>query len=710
MQTLKLKIVPLSSYNFREIILPLIQSFMRAHLEELVAKDAKEKSDAASEALLAELVLEPKKGIQKGGDSKHNQEKMKDKKKKKDHRKAKSLKVITIGHFSIKSESHPDSEIVGGVSGDDLTQQEKEYRHKIELEAEERKLEEILEYQRKIENEGKQKHLAVNGEAPESCFVPSEGLRGRQCKRHNSYTSVVKGRSRSLDSGNDIREPGILQNQSFVEEHASVGDWRTPHVLNNTFQARQISPIAGPRMLPPKMSSESDARRVSQSETIFGSINGTEFLGTWSKNEAGKYKCVWPQLTSSEDEIIFNSKSGTEVPGTGLKNKAGEYNCFVNVIIQSLWHLKGFREEFLGEKISTHLHVGDPCVVCALYDIFMALSRASTDMQAEAVSPTSLRVALSNLYPNSNFFQQAQMNDASEVMAVIFDCLHRSFASVSSGFDIEYEDKNGDEFWDCESNACVAHSLFGMNIFEKMHCHSCGLESKHLKYTSFFHNINASALRTAKSLGADSSFGELLYNVQMNQQLACDPESGGCGELNYIHQFLSTPPHVFTAVLGWQNTHECANDISATLAALTTELDFAVLYRGLLPGNKHRLVSMACYYGQHYGCFAYSCEQDRWTMYDDETVKLVGFVRVIGGWDDVILMCERAHLHPHILLFEAVDEEAKLNHPAFIRSLVNDTKVLNGSFCDVLYSHRYMEANYAEYLAKAALGKVFHLS
>lgn len=139
---------------------------------------------------------------------------------------------------------------------------------------------------------------AVNGEAPDSCFVPSEGLRGRQCKRHNSYTSVVKGRSRSLDSGNDIREPGILQNQSSVREHASVGDWKTPHVLNNTFQACQISPIAGPRMLPPEMSSESDARRVSQSETIFGSINGMEFLGTWSKNEAGKYKCLWPQLTS----------------------------------------------------------------------------------------------------------------------------------------------------------------------------------------------------------------------------------------------------------------------------------------------------------------------------------------------------------------------------------------------------------------------------
>lgn len=34
--------------------------------------------------------------------------------------------------------------------------------------------------------------------------------------------------------------------------------------------------------------------------------------------------------------------------------------------------------------------------------------------------------------------------------------------------------------------------------------------------------------------------------VEMNHQLACDPEDGGCGKLNYIHHILSSPPHVFT--------------------------------------------------------------------------------------------------------------------------------------------------------------------
>ena len=74
--------------------------------------------------------------------------------------------------------------------------------------------------------------------------------------------------------------------------------------------------------------------------------------------------------------------------------------------LQSLWHLRRFREEFLRRSTSEHVHVGDPCVVCALFDILTALSVSSGDANAKPVTPSMLRIALSNLYPENNFFQE----------------------------------------------------------------------------------------------------------------------------------------------------------------------------------------------------------------------------------------------------------------------------------------------------------------
>ncbi|CAH2064956.1 unnamed protein product [Thlaspi arvense] len=705
MQQLELKLGLVSFNDYQIVLLPLVKSYIRAHLEALAEKDATEKSDAASEALLVELALDSKKEARGRNDNaKHTKEKSKDKKKIKDTKKLKDLKA-SIGKVLPPVSSFGDhSDAVEA-----LKEQEEEYRLQTELEEEELKLENTLEYQRRIENEAKEKHIAEQ-QKKYSSFGPMHAAEAvydvcrdnvvddldlqEQEKTVSQEDRVQRNGLPDNLEGTKVNTNGVLPstNHCAITDTAKVSHVKSPKVVPNGidtqaggFQSDQRTGRRGRRQkasnklidgkyqVTPSDSENSESQRsISESTNDAGTKTLRQLHAEEDEEErfqADLRKAVRQSLDVYQggrsmtgglrtplevknDELLSDvtkesqSSTGVAIFGAGLQNEVGEYNCFLNVIIQSLWNLGMFRAEFLQSSTLEHHHVGDPCVVCSLYEIFTALSVASSETRKEPVAPSSLRIALSKLYPDSSFFQEAQMNDASEVLAVIFDCLHRSFAQSSSVSDTESSVSNCTGSWDCASLTCIAHSLFGMDIVEQLNCYSCGLESRHMKYTSFFHNINASALRTMKVTCAENPFDELLNLVEMNHQLACDPEAGGCGKPNHIHHILTTPPHVFTTVLGWQNTCETVEDIAATLAALNTEIDISIMYRGVDPKCIYRLVSVVCYYGQHYHCFAYSHEHDRWIMYDDKTVK------VIGSWSDVLSMCERGHLQPQVLLYE----------------------------------------------------------
>ncbi|CAK9175377.1 unnamed protein product [Ilex paraguariensis] len=149
MQHLYFQLAQVSVHDYRLIVAPLLLSFMRAQVEDLVHKHALWKTDAARAALLAEIESDASKNPTKGYNQvKRMEGKLKDKKKKKYYRKAKDSKAA-----SGKSKHMLQETDTAQAPGS-------QHKYKLQLEAEERMLEENLERQRQIENEAKQKQLA----------------------------------------------------------------------------------------------------------------------------------------------------------------------------------------------------------------------------------------------------------------------------------------------------------------------------------------------------------------------------------------------------------------------------------------------------------------------------------------------------------------------------------------------------------------------
>src|SRR3989338_8728197 len=100
----------------------------------------------------------------------------------------------------------------------------------------------------------------------------------------------------------------------------------------------------------------------------------------------------------------------------GLANPAGSNNCFLNVVIQSLWHLVSFRERFWQWNDQHHDHKEPAsCVFCALSIVFTQYKFG----EEEFIPPNALRTALHLIYKETEKFQLGCLDDAAEALAAV---------------------------------------------------------------------------------------------------------------------------------------------------------------------------------------------------------------------------------------------------------------------------------------------------
>jgi len=323
-----------------------------------------------------------------------------------------------------------------------------------------------------------------------------------------------------------------------------------------------------------------------------------------------------------------------ERAGMGLRNEVGERNCFINVVIQSMWHLRAFRDGFL-----TLIERGDPAngtthtiensgaednsvpaaqVLAALKGVFAEYQRAERQQLEDAcdgekvepglVEPASLREAMS--MTGSKEFQLSDFADAAEAHMMLLDLLGATAAGP------------------------LVERVFGMSLEETKCCtEKDKTPSEPLVYVTNVHYVSARAI----SEGA-GQFDTILYQ--------CLHQSSPNGHDKRVR--LRNKPHVFTLGLVWTSANESQENIKRVINTVSQ----TVMLNNVFDADKTvepqvaEIRGMFCYYGKHFCAVFKSDERGCWLVFDDSMVKEV------GTWADVQEKCYRGALQPCLLFYE----------------------------------------------------------
>eukprot|EP01135_Chromosphaera_perkinsii_P000271 Nk52_evm40s62 gene=Nk52_evmTU40s62 len=346
----------------------------------------------------------------------------------------------------------------------------------------------------------------------------------------------------------------------------------------------------------------------------------------------------------------------------GLQNRYGENNCFLNTVIQVLWQLDCFREEFA--ECDDHCCSQEGCVFCALKVVFVQFEFC----EDAAIPPDALRVALHSLYADQDRFQLFQYDDAVECFDAVIQCLsgELSRGRVRKSKAGEMTEKISSSSLSFLSDSLV-FDIFGMRVLEKSACCKCGAKSsfefdqsvqyvpvnllcKAMAVWNEFHsngNLFSDDYEFWKQRYQSVAFSDMLNMINEIDERPCpEAEKTGCVHKNPIHRQLLSSPRVIAISFVWetesatqQHIHEVLNAVGAFITANS------MFYE--TPGEQpFPLRGMICYYGKHYVTFFYSRRKALWFSFDDALITIIG-----KGFWDVYQKCVAGHYQPLLLLY-----------------------------------------------------------
>lgn len=428
-----------------------------------------------------------------------------------------------------------------------------------------------------------------------------------------------------------------------------------------------------------------DAHEVSQN--LDSSGPGSDAGSTGNSASTGKAfeeeQQQWMSRLVTGEAVVGNVHKLKLV--RGLTNSPGAYNCFLNVVVQSLWHLGPFRDAILSysaEKLTTRStgKAADVDVLRALCALFHAME--AEQGENTPISPRQLREALSRLKTGNDSvqrFELSDMHDAAEVLGEIFDVLHKADCdgaavdptlpqkvrlrkTESSALAVGSMNNKRSAVWEDDAalkkvrqapelrsstSLSLVQSLFGLEVVVPTAVvrQSGGRKGMHqedvdvvegLQYWKYMHLVPSAALREEQA------------SLRFEEKLSLADRT----ERSSLPTRLLSHPAVFALGIVWESARLSEKSISSAMACVGIELDIGEVFvcpSGPCPSRKYRLRCLMAYVQSHYKAFVYSDEARAWLQFDDSNVN------VIGNWDSVLLAISAHCLQPSVLFYEASD-------------------------------------------------------
>ncbi|RLN91948.1 hypothetical protein BBJ28_00013474 [Nothophytophthora sp. Chile5] len=393
---------------------------------------------------------------------------------------------------------------------------------------------------------------------------------------------------------------------------------------------------------------------------------------------------------SDSPSLFGNSKkeSNIWVKGAsvhrGLLNASGENNCFLNVVIQSFWHLTSMRHFLLHVEVKDEsrtvesnvlraLKVGDQdCLLVIGFALPGSMMTEYDDTSSGVLHSRAIRKGLSVLYSADKNFQEGAMYDAEETLLALLNLMHQQTDSteieethkttmmvkslvrlVSSD---TYEEKPQAVF---DDNS-IPHLVFSHQIYDRYVCASCNHSTPWDLYSNLVYSTYASDLFACKYDSTEQMFRRLTAQ-EADVASKCEQKScrGKLSKERVIHRF----PMVFAVSILWATTSATKEQVQGVLANIGDRVDLAKCFDAAGPvirfkngglRTTYRLRGFVCYYGRHYVALFYSTAHKMWLLFDDSRVL------EIGTWNNVVAEyvagCLKGRFQPVLLFYELPDQ------------------------------------------------------